>query len=69
MSVCYYVRAGVTQGAELSTIFFSEGRDECHGCGFGFNLGSSRKMAKLENRIKIEKDPLTLSYKMMPRND
>jgi len=29
----------------------------------------SRKMAKLENRIKTEKDPFILSYKMMPRND
>jgi hypothetical protein len=29
----------------------------------------SRKMAKLENRTKTEKDPLTLSYKIMPRND
>ena len=29
----------------------------------------SRKVAKLENRIKIEKDPLVLSYKMRPRND
>ena len=29
----------------------------------------SRKVAKLENRIKMEKDPLVLSYKMKPRND
>jgi len=29
----------------------------------------SRKVDKLENRIKIQKDPLILSYKMMPRND
>ncbi len=29
----------------------------------------SRKMAELESRIKAEKDPLILSYKMMPRND
>ena len=29
----------------------------------------SRKVDKLENRIKIEKDPLILSYKIMPRND
>lgn len=29
----------------------------------------SRKVAELENRIKIEKNPLVLSYKMSPRND
>ena len=29
----------------------------------------SIKVDKLENRIKIQKDPLILSYKMMPRND
>ena len=29
----------------------------------------SRKVAKLENRIKIKEEPLVLSYKMRPRND
>jgi len=29
----------------------------------------SRKVAKLENRIKMKEEPLILSYKMRPRND
>ena len=29
----------------------------------------SRKVAKLENRIKIKEKPLVLSYKMRPPND